>query len=290
MEAQATQQIRSEPWIGESRIAVDAAIQVTNAALLGLGLVVLGRRLVGAVERPAPATLLLATAAVIGLFSWMSRRWWRAAVPSNGTAAMRLVDSVVGWGPSLAMIFLTLGLSFPMDRYLDWLVWTPLWVADVLWRKSFFAGEPLQDVDGIADQAPQSAAKRQTDVAEAPGEETTKDDITEGVLLQRLSRVRDADGRESIVGELRAEFTPGQRTVELYMPFCPSFTRVPTIELEQADGPPARINVGQVLPHGARIDVRLNEPADAADHVRVDVYACGECHRYAIEPTRQSSL
>jgi hypothetical protein len=96
-----------------------------------------------------------------------------------------------------------------------------------------------------------------------------------GVLLQQLTRFRDDDGRESIVGTLRADFVTGQRTAELYMGFCPPFDATPACEIEQSDGPPARLASGQVLPHGARIEVRLMEPARAAAQVSIDVVVHG---------------
>jgi hypothetical protein len=256
--------------------AVATAVLAASGAFHLLGFLVVGRRLAGAVDRPAPAAILAATAAMVGVFSWMSRRVWRKAVaPRHGAASLRGLDAFVGWGPSVVIVLFTLGLSLPLERSIDWLVWTPLWVADVFWLTSFFAGESLDDPYRLAGAGISASATLDGQVSFHQAAVASEDRAGDGVLLQQLSRHRDRDGHESISGLLRAEFAPGQRTAELYIGFCPPFETTPTIEVEQSGGPPARISTGQSLPHGARIDVRLNEPAAAAECVAVDFFAGG---------------
>jgi hypothetical protein len=173
------------------------------------------------------------------------------------------------------MMLFTLGLSLPLERYIDWLVWTPLWVADVFWRTSFFSGEPFEDQAENSSVSPYWKTAHDLGRDAVSSTDMSHGSISDGVLLQQLSRLRDRDGVESIAGVLRAEFVAGQRTAELYIGFCPPFEGTPTVEAEQTAGPPARVTTGQCLPHGARIDVRLNQPADAAECIEVDVFACG---------------
>ena len=94
----------------------------------------------------------------------------------------------------MAMILLTLGLSLPLERYIDWLAWTPLWVADVFWRASFFAGEPWKDP--IADASAGASSKAALDHRSDAAQTTVPLDEPNGggVLLQQLSRLRDRDG------------------------------------------------------------------------------------------------
>ena len=48
------------------------------------------------------------------------------------------------------------------------------------------------------------------------------------------------------------------------MAFCPAFERTPTVEFEVISGPPVRLELGQVLPLGARWDVKLAQSAKQA--------------------------
>ena len=45
--------------------------------------------------------------------------------------------------------------------------------------------------------------------------------------------------------------------------FCPPFASVPQLDFEQADGPPARVKLGQLLAYGARFEVKLDAPGPA---------------------------
>ena len=64
-----------------------------------------------------------------------------------------------------------------------------------------------------------------------------------------------------LAGTLTARLAPGQVTAHVHVAFCPPFPRVPQLDFRQVAGPPARIKVGQMLPHGVRFDVRLEGPS-----------------------------
>jgi hypothetical protein len=91
--------------------------------------------------------------------------------------------------------------------------------------------------------------------------------------IQRLVRVRDADGGEAIHGTLRAEFVAGQRQVTVHVGFCPPLERAPTIEVEAGDGPDAEVKVAQAFAHGARLEVRLAAVAEEGCCVIVELSA-----------------
>lgn len=243
---------------------------------------VLWRRAAGSIDRPLPAVLLLAMAVVLGAWAWFSRHAGRPLSESDIAASPRdprWLSAISAWGPSLAIVLLTVGLSWPMVRLMDWLVWLPLWVADVLWRQSFLVGEPLARLDGheggLHQRRGSNGPRREAENAFERGllEES---DGEEGILVQQLTRLRDPRGGESISGVLSAEFAPEQKMSELYIAFCPPFGRTPQIEFEQTEGPPARITLSRVLPHGARLDVRLSQESAASSRVCVEIYASGE--------------
>jgi hypothetical protein len=83
-------------------------------------------------------------------------------------------------------------------------------------------------------------------------------------LTQRMVRSTAVDGSDVLRGCARAELAAGSMAANLHVAFCPPFATLPRFELGQSAGPPARIGVGQLLPQGARIEVRLDEPARRA--------------------------
>ena len=92
---------------------------------------------------------------------------------------------------------------------------------------------------------------------------------------QSMLRTRDAD-TEEISGTLRTDLRPGERTVYAHVGFCPPLAATPRIEAEQTDGPEATIKLGQVLPHGARFDVRLQSASEEAVRVELAFHAVAQ--------------
>ncbi len=81
-------------------------------------------------------------------------------------------------------------------------------------------------------------------------------------MLQHLTRSRTAEGVEQLSGWLRMPFIAGQRTANIHVAFCPPFAKTPGLEVEQCDGPAVRIKTAQVLPHGARLDLKLAQASE----------------------------
>jgi len=86
-------------------------------------------------------------------------------------------------------------------------------------------------------------------------------------VLQQLVRSRTADGNERLTGWLRIPFAAGQRTVSEHVAFCPPFDKTPQVTVEQLDGPAVRVKTAQLLPHGARLDLKLAAVAEEPDVV-----------------------
>ncbi len=80
-------------------------------------------------------------------------------------------------------------------------------------------------------------------------------------VTQHLVRSKNADGAEQICGRLRIAFAAGQRTGSVHVAFCPPLAATPDLEVEQLDGPEARIKTAQLLPYGARLDLKLSAAA-----------------------------
>jgi hypothetical protein len=234
--------------------------------LIGLcGLLLVARRLAGALTQQLPVHLLLLTA-TSAVATVIAARLVGSRNP--GIRRNQLLAALLGWGGSLALLLLAIGCSFPGPRLLDWLVWVPLLVLEQFSRHGFAENRRREKLR----LAPPTVAKRERD--------------QEPVLtdrLQEIFRVREPDGTEAIYASLRAEFQPGQRHATVFLGFCPPLGHVPAIEAVTCEGPPAELKVVQVLPHGARIDVRLASNPQESTIVVIDLAArhpeCQEAQR-----------
>jgi hypothetical protein len=81
-------------------------------------------------------------------------------------------------------------------------------------------------------------------------------------VIQQLTRSQAADGAEELSGWLRLPFAPGQRTGTVHVAFCPPLRVTPELAVEQVEGPEARIKTAQLLPYGARFDLKLAAAAE----------------------------
>jgi hypothetical protein len=114
---------------------------------------------------------------------------------------------------------------------------------------------------------PTAVVPEDTDVAPLPAAlaapATTEGESCElpADVLQQLVRNRVPDGTESLSGWLRASLAAGQRTASVHVAFCPPFPRAPSFDVAQQEGEPVRIKVVQLLPYGARLDLKLLRPS-----------------------------
>jgi hypothetical protein len=89
-------------------------------------------------------------------------------------------------------------------------------------------------------------------------------------IMQSLTRrISPAGNGEELAGWVRMPVAAGQRNGNVHVAFCPPFSRVPELTVEQADGPEARIKTAQLLPYGVRLDLKLTTAASQPDSVLV---------------------
>jgi len=93
-----------------------------------------------------------------------------------------------------------------------------------------------------------------------------------GNVSQQFTRAVQEDGTDVMLGVLRGRFAPKQRTLRLHVAFCPPFDVVPEVTVEATDGPPVTASVAQVLPYGARLDLRLGRPSDEPQEVVLELF------------------
>jgi hypothetical protein len=101
--------------------------------------------------------------------------------------------------------------------------------------------------------------------------------VCEADVLQEFVRSRQPGGAEQLSGWMRVSLSPGQRTAVVHLAFCPPFARTPAVTVVQHEGPAARIKAVQVLPFGARMDLKLAQapPSNADVLLEIAVHADG---------------
>jgi hypothetical protein len=229
---------------------------------LAIGLLLIGRRLAGALTLELPWYVLLTTAVVMMTLVTLARIAWRRAFPVSSLSVAG--EWMVGWGASLGLVLAAVGCSFPAFRTSDWLVWLPILVADQLLRQSFLdAGQHQLRLSEIGDACEEPPIRRASASSQRRQDE----------VVQQLYRVRDNAGREVIYGTLRADFQVGQRSAVLHVGFCPPLEYLPEIEAAALPDRAARLKVVQALAHGARLDVRLPETPTENCSIWIDMAA-----------------
>lgn len=235
------------------------------AAALGLlgaaALVVVMRRAAGAFEQSLDPAMLAAIGLLLATVAAAIRLGW--SLPQVASVSPRL-DRAMMIVTSLAVVSLGGGLCLPETPLLGTLLLCSLLMAEESWAWAWhlrhcFKSTPPAPSDSVhldvatvtPPHAGRSAAPR---AALAIDAETNvlPDDVS-----QQLTRSQTADGIEELSGWLRLSFAAGQRTGSVHVAFCPPFAAVPELEVEQVDGPEARIKPAQLLPYGARLDLKL---------------------------------
>ena len=120
-------------------------------------------------------------------------------------------------------------------------------------------------------QPPEKTAA--AEVHPAGGRPATAAESCPGHLLQRLERYERADGADCLRGQLRLTLPAGSRSAHGHVGFCPPFAETPAVQVStDHDGVEAVVSATEVLPWGVRVECRLDEPAEEAVEIPVDLF------------------
>jgi hypothetical protein len=234
-----------------------------RCAIVAVGLltvvaaVVCQRRLAGALEEPLPVFTLAATvimAAAIALFARVVSHRFAIRAPAGVAWAVRVL-------PSAALLALAVALAIPGTALAGAWLLAGIVVAEEMtawWLNRRLMLEMASDVaaDEPAKEEPPSFAPAWQPV---PVETA---DIADDQLSQQWTRRRAADGSEIIHGLARATFDTGVRTATVHVAFCPPLEGEPQITFEHPKEFDVRVKTGQLLPYGARFDLKLTRAAE----------------------------
>lgn len=222
------------------------------------------RRAAGALSTPLdPPILVLA-----GIVAATSAAGWRIAHDrQNRRQSVSRLDWPRAVMPSVVVLLVGATLSLPgSDTASLFLLWAILAGEEAwAWRRAIWRAlrRPTSRLAGFGPV--------RTDGCEAPAPHFVPaaphtSHLPDGAV-QQLTRVQAADGSDELTGWLRAAFQGGQRLASIHVAFCPPFQRIPQVVAQQLGGPEARLNTTQVLPYGARLDLKLAVPAEQPDSV-----------------------
>ncbi len=253
--------------------------------LMGLvGVVLLWRRMAGALGQPLPGATLVGLGVLLAgttlAVRWLW--WWDLR---DGT--LRRLDRLIPWCPTAALLLIAVAVSvrgsWPTGLVLFWSTLALEEGAAGLWMRrkrrrealgSGASGESSWRVDQAQSPAPHAVLTPASAAATAVGDRPATMDLPAAASLgetvpgdqvtQQFIRFHSAEDGDVFSGWLRLAVPAGSRTMSVHVAFCPPFSRAPAVQVEQVDGPPGRIHTVQVLPYGARLDVKLSQASEEA--------------------------
>jgi hypothetical protein len=247
-----------------------AAAGCVAASCIASGLTLCLRRLSGGFDAPAATTMLAVTsvgAALVLLVDGLARA---AATARSGPWP---VAARAGLVLALAAIALPLRLASPLDCVS--FAAAVLFAGAVIGGPWLAAGRPRTVRPRLAVSPPTGSADvehpsgRTGEVAPAAAAATS----VPGHLLQRFERY-DSAGTDCLRGRIAVAVPQGARTAHGHVGFCPPFAQTPVVEVTtEYDGVEAVVSAAEILPWGVRIECRLDEPAEEAFEIPVDLFA-----------------
>ncbi len=241
---------------------VARAALATLFALVALAaLVVILRRIDGALREPLPPFALAALGGGLAIAALAFRHLTARDCWQWGATACYAIWAA----PSVVLLLWAAGILLPGTTATGWASFLGLLLVEEGWSwgrlpkkgagvlnnesRPLFSEAGLSMLDGEPSQAPA--------------------DIDE-TATQWLVRRREPDGGEAIEGWLRTGFVAGQRHAMAHLAICPPMATTPVCYAEASDGPPAQVKVGQVLPYGLRLEIKLDEAAEEPCEVLVE--------------------
>jgi hypothetical protein len=237
------------------------------AILWLLALLFTARRLSGALSEALPpqALILLAAALVVGrlILAAEARKW--LVSPVVQIAASGLATLATG----LFLLDVSLPGSAPLAISASWFLWTAgEAVAWTIARRSL-PRHAARHTTAVSPPASAMLLPRAPD--EQNGDEREGEEIPAG-LVQRLERVASDDG-ETVYALVRVPLEAGSRLGVTHLAFCPPLAQAPKLAGAPRDEWASDVRITAAETYGARLEIRLDRPAQAGESVLVEVWS-----------------
>lgn len=253
-----------------------------GGGLFLLSLVLLARRASGGFQRPIDPEVFVATALILAAVSASLRLIWLRTASSSLSHWNALLLICL---PTAASAIIGISLMLPGSSTM---AATAFWLILLAGEGAVWGRVMVRRRSGRSDRRPYTASyvvsdehEPMLDSPDSPGVAQTGASLL-GMdappypaehVSQQLTRLCDASGHDAVKALLRGTFAPGQRALSLHIAFCPPLESTPEVQAHQLEGADARIKVGQALPYGARIDLRLQQFSQETETVLIEVLA-----------------
>lgn len=260
----------------------ESLVRSAAAGLVGLltlaAVLVSWRRLDGGLSRPLELPGLVLVAVGVAVLAAAGRAACRYPVSTRTPGRRDWVPAVT---VSAAVVAVGLAVGVPGTSTAGLvLLWTILAAEELgAWLGSFLrrrGQNPDLKPAGCGRRDVVQDAKFPTPTAQLPTPNSQLPTPPDADVLQQLTRSRAAGGGETLAGWLRVGLSAGQRSTSVHVAFCPPFARTPKVAIQQLDGPTARIKTVQLLPYGARFDIKLSTVSEAAESMLLQFSAENE--------------
>jgi hypothetical protein len=84
-------------------------------------------------------------------------------------------------------------------------------------------------------------------------------------VTQQLTRLRNENGAEMIVGGVRVDFAAGEKHRTVHVAFCPPLDGPPQFHIEQSEGVEVSVEVTQCEPFGVRLEAKRQRVSDQSE-------------------------
>jgi hypothetical protein len=215
--------------------------------LVFLAIVFVSRRLAGGFVQPLSGPALIAAAAAIAALA-------PATWVTLGRASKRFVLIAATIAPVALLAALTTADSAPAAVAIAWF--------------TLIVGEAASW--HVARRRPPRTIHHALKSEREATASDAEDEVPENVL-QQLSRLREADGGESLHALAVAEIAAGDRQAVLHLAFCPPLESPPELTAHALDADDADVRITTAETYGARLEVRVASPAAEPRRVLVEV-------------------
>ena len=226
-------------------------LRVAFAAIVGgvgfVALILLARRLSGALSQPLEFGPAVGVALLLAGSSWLLRMAAiRLAVNEWQIQALIATMTAITW---TIMVALTLANMSPLAVLALWL---PVVATEIAWRVL-----PRAEREGSRGAGEQGS--RSGEGEEQAGRRTREQARAEAELpanvWQQLVRVRDGEV-ERVSGVLRLDFAAEEQTTALHLAFSPPLAREPRVELAAIDAAGVTVRATDCRTYGVRLEAK----------------------------------
>lgn len=256
--------VRDSVW-NPRQLCRPATVLLLAGLLMGSVLLLVRRSMSSA--QPLEPALLPVAALALALTAWLARRLWSVGRRPDNRGRLALL---VTTSTSLILFGFALGATGQ-----PWRAALVYWAIVMLEEGRSWA-RPLVKRNSF--RSPRSVERNSFRSVSTRTQPSLHDHA--GASLQRITqeytRASLADGQELIRGALHLALLDGTRVATAHVAFCPPFAERPQFDVRLTAGPACRVKLGQLLPQGARIEIKLHAPAAATDRLSLEFNAHGQ--------------